>query len=373
MNGHRLDAALNQRKARTSVISPEKLDRIRALAEKDFTDFCEPILAQYLRETAPEMQLLDASSLPTPPRFAGEANLLGAPRSANTAGLDIALVGVPYDLGVTNRPGPRFGPKQMRAMSYLAVNGPSVHETTKVAPFLLCKVADIGDMGFRSLHDIDSSVDDIYNYFKRLVDHGITPLTAGGDHSISYPILKALGEKRPLGMVHIDAHADTLGPMEGTRFHHGAPFLNAAVDGVLDPERTIQIGIRGPSAILWGFSHATGMRVIGMEEADSMGVDAIIAEARRVIGDGPTYVSVDVDAMDPAFTPGTGTPEVGGFTPIQVQRILRGLRGANLIGGDVVEVSPPFDASGGTAMVAGRMMWELLCLLAEARHLRAGL
>lgn len=352
------------------MTSQAKLERIRALAEKDFTDYFDADLANYLRETAPEMQLQDENSLPLPARFAGEATLMGAPRKNVLDDLDIALVGVPYDLGVSNRPGPRFGPKQMREMSYLAVNGPSVHETTRVAPFQLCNVADIGDVGFRSLHDIEGGVADIYRYFKRLVDRGITPLTAGGDHSISYPILKAIGEAAPVGMVHIDAHADTLGPMDGTRFHHGAPFLNAAVDGVLDPERTIQIGIRGTSAILWGFSHASGMRVIGMEEADRMGVDAIVAEARRIIGDGPTYVSVDVDAIDPAFTPGTGTPEVGGFSPIQVQRILRGLRGADLVGGDMVEVSPPFDASGGTAMVAGRMMWELLCLLAEAHHQR---
>lgn len=348
----------------------DKLSRIRALAEKDFTEFCDPVLARYLRETAPEVQRLDASALPAPPRYAGEATLLGARRSDEIAGLDIALVGIPYDLGVTNRPGPRFGPKQIREMSYLAVNGPHVHETTRIAPYHLCDVADIGDVGFRSLHDIDASVADIHSYFKRLVDHGITPLTAGGDHSISYPILKALGDGQPVGMVHIDAHADTLGPMDGTRFHHGAPFLNAAVDGVLDPERTIQIGIRGPSAVLWGFSHASGMRVIGMEEADRMGIDALVMEARRVIGDGPTYVSVDVDAIDPGFTPGTGTPEVGGFSPLQVQRILRGLRGANLVGADVVEVSPPFDTTGGTAMVAGRMMWELLCLLAEAHQQR---
>lgn len=353
------------------VTNDSKLSRLRALAEKDFTEFCDPVLAQYLREVSRETQHLEANALPAPPRFAGEATLLGAPRTADLDGLDIALVGVPYDLGVTNRPGPRFGPKQIREMSYLAVNGPFVHETTRVTPYRLCKVADIGDVGFRSLYDIESGVADIHGYFKRLVDRGIIPLTAGGDHSISYPILKALGRDRPVGMVHIDAHADTLGPIDGTRLHHGAPFLNAAIDGALDPERTIQIGIRGPSAVLWGFSHASGMRVIGMEEADRMGIDALIAEARRVIGDGPTYVSVDVDAMDPGFTPGTGTPEVGGFNPLQVQRILRGLRGANLVGGDVVEVSPPFDASGVTAMVGGRMMWELLCLLAEARHQRA--
>ena len=347
------------------VMDPEKLARIRALAEKDFTEHLEPDLAAYLRGEARESQ--GEADGPAVPRFAGDATLMNAPRADGPEGIDIALVGVPFDLGVTNRPGPRFGPKQMREMSYLAVNGPPIHETSRIAPFHLCRVADLGDVGFRSLYDIDMGVEDIATYYTSLTDAGVMPLSAGGDHSISYPILKALGAKEPVGLVQIDAHADTLGPMDGSRFHHGGPFLNAAIDGVLDPERTVQIGIRGTAAVLWGFSHASGMRVIDITEVDRIGIDAVIAEARRVIGDGPTYVTVDVDGIDPAYTPGTGTPEVGGLTPLQVQRILRGLQGANLVGGDVVEVSPPYDPSGVTAMVAGRMMWELLCVLADAK------
>lgn len=348
------------------TMDPEKLARIRELAEKDFTDFLEPELAKYLRESSRESQV--DQDAPAVPRYAGEATFMQAPRATSFEDVDIGLVGVPYDLGVTNRSGPRFGPKQMREMSYLAVNGPSIHESSHIAPFNLCNIADLGDVGFRSLYDIDMGIEDILAYYEALVAANVTPISAGGDHSISYPIMKALGAKEPLGLVQFDAHADTLGPMDGSRFHHGAPFYNAAVDGILDPERTIQIGIRGSAAILWGFSHATGMRVIEMPEFDKMGVEAVTAEIRKVIGDGPTYVTVDVDGMDPAFTPGTGTPEVGGLTPLQVQQMIRGLRGANLVGGDVVEVSPPFDSTGVTAIVAGRMMWELLCVIADARH-----
>lgn len=349
-------------------MNPDKLARIRALAGKDFTEYLEPELAAYLQSGARESQSeAKVGDLPPPPRFAGEASLMNAPRAETLDGIDIGLVGVPFDIGVTNRPGPRFGPKQMREMSYMAVNGPPVHETSRITPFKICNVADLGDVGFRSLYDINLGVEDMINYYTRLVEADVTPLSAGGDHSISYPIIKALGTAEPVGMVHIDAHADTLGPMDGSRFHHGGPFYNAAIEGVLDPERTIQIGIRGSAAVLWGFSHASGMRVINMTEFSEMGVDAVIAEAREIIGHGPTYVSVDVDGIDPAYTPGTGTPEVGGLTPLDVQKILRGLQGANLVGGDVVEVSPPFDQSGVTAMVGCRLMWELLCILAGAR------
>ena len=200
----------------------------------------------------------------------------------------------------------------------------------------------------------------------------MVPLSVGGDHSISYPILKAVGRDGPVGMIHIDAHADTGGPFNGSRFHHGGPFRNAALAGVLDPERTVQIGIRGRAEPHWDFSYDSGMRVIHIEEFYEMGLEAVLAEARRVVGDGPTYVSFDVDSIDPAFTPGTGTPEVGGFLPREVQALIRGLRGLNLVGADVVEVSPPYDQTGNTALVGATMLWEILCVLAEAVAERKG-
>jgi guanidinopropionase len=165
-------------------------------------------------------------------------------------------------------------------------------------------------------------------------------------------------------MVHIDAHCDTSGPAEGSRFHHGGPFRQAVLDGVLDPERTIQIGIRGSAELLYEFSYESGMTVIHADEVDGMGIDAVIARARAVIGAGPFYLSFDVDGIDPAFAPGTGTPEVGGLTPREALAILRGLRGLDIIGGDVVEVAPQYDANTTTAQLGAQMAFEIFALMA---------
>ena len=200
---------------------------------------------------------------------------------------------------------------------------------------------------------------------------GVEPATAGGDHSVTLPILRAIGAKpeQPLGLVHFDAHCDTGDDYLGSKFHHGAPFRRAVEEGLLDPKRCIQIGIRGSmnDIDLWSFSHDSGMRVIYIEEFFELGVQGVIDEAHRVVGSGPAYVTFDVDGLDPVYAPGTGTPEVGGFSTLEAQLMLRGLRGLNLIGGDVVEVSPPFDQSGNTALVGATMMFEILCLLAESR------
>ncbi|MEM6709533.1 MAG: arginase family protein, partial [Pseudomonadota bacterium] len=185
----------------------------------------------------------------------------------------------------------------------------------------------------------------------------------GGDHSITYPILKALGSETPLAMVHIDAHCDTGGPFEGEKFHHGGPFRHAVLDGVIDPERAIQIGIRGSSEYLWEFSYDAGMTVVHAETVDREGIDAVLEQTIRVIGDAPTYITIDVDGIDPAYAPGTGTPEVGGLTPREVQRLLRGLAGRNIVGGDVVEVAPQYDPSPNTAHVGAQMLFEILSLM----------
>ena len=193
------------------------------------------------------------------------------------------------------------------------------------------------------------------------------PLSVGGDHSITYPIFKGIANDGPIGMVHIDAHTDTWGEIWGSKFHHGSPFRLAVEDGLLDPKRTIQIGIRGAQNFMDGidFSLDSGMRVVFMEEFFEIGVKEVIKEALDTVGDGPTYISFDVDGLDPVFAPGTGTPEVGGITTIEAQTLLRGLKGLNLIGADVVEVAPPFDETGNTALVGATMMYEILCLLAD--------
>ncbi len=279
------------------------------------------------------------------------------------SGLAVAISGAPMDIGVSNRPGARFGPRALRAIERI---GPYNH-VLDCAPIYDLEVADVGDVPFPSRYDLHGSHSAIEAWIGAIVAAGAAPLTVGGDHSITHPILRAVGRDRPVGLVHIDAHSDTSGPFDGERFNHGAPFRNAVLDGVLDPTRTIEIGIRGSSEYLWEFSYESGMTVIHADEVDRMGLDAVIAKALSVIGDGPTYVSFDVDSLDPAFAPGTGTPEVGGLTPREALAILRGLKGQNIVAADVVEVAPQYDATSNTAQCAAQVLFLELCLIAEAR------
>lgn len=300
--------------------------------------------------------------------FAGISTFAGAPyrpeaADEDFAGLDVAIVGIPMDLGVTNRAGSRLGPRAVRAVERI---GPYEH-VLKVAPFGEARVADVGDLPMASRYSLEGCHADIESYIGRIVAAGATPLSIGGDHSISLPILKAVGRDRPVGMIHIDAHCDTSGEYEGTKFHHGGPFRQAVLEGVLDPDRTVQIGIRGGGEYLWEFSYASGMTVIHAEEAVAMGFEAVIARARAVVGDGPTYLSFDVDSLDPAFAPGTGTPEAGGLQTREALQILRGLTGLDLVGGDVVEVAPQYDATTNTAQAAAQVMFTMLCLLVRSR------
>ena len=298
-------------------------------------------------------------------RFMGGATLLRAPLATTLEGLDIALIGVPTDHGVTFQPGARHGPREIRNRSNVVRR---INVVTGVDPFSLCRIADVGDVRFDSIYHLDEVVAQIESLFTRLHAAGPVPLSAGGDHSITYPIMKALGAGRPLGMVQIDAHLDTWDAIGGSKYHHGAPFRRAVEAGVLDPERCIQIGIRGYQNFLDGFEFSVehGMRVVKIDEFQRLGVDGVVEEARRVVGDGPTYITFDVDGIDPAFTPGTGTPEIGGLTTREAVALLHGLRGLNLVGADVVEVAPPLDPSGGTALVGASLMYEILCLLAES-------
>ena len=304
--------------------------------------------------------------------FADIATLLDAPYRPDAQnmrdfdGLEIALVGVPMDLGVTNRAGARLGPRAVRAVERV---GPYEH-VLKTAPLVEARVADIGDVSMRSRYSLESCHEDIEAFYHRLVSANVVPLSVGGDHSIDYPILKAVGAKRPVGLLHIDAHCDTGGPYEGSRFHHGGPFRQAVLDGVLDPERTIQIGIRGGAEYLWEFSYASGMTVIHAEELAAMGVEKVVAKAREVIGDGPTYLSFDIDSLDPGFAPGTGTPEVGGLTPREALAIVRGCYGLDFVGGDVVEVAPQYDATTNTAQCAAQMLFTMSALMVAALRQR---
>ena len=307
----------------------------------------------------------------TKPRYMGVPTFMRAPLVDDAAQLDIAMIGVPYDGAVTNRAGARHGPREIRNASSLMR---SIHHVTKVNPYELCRVGDLGDVELPHLFDIAATADDIAAFYRKVHRAGAAPLSAGGDHFVTYPIFKAIAADRPLGMVHVDAHTDTWDEFLGCGLGHGTPFRRAVEDGLLDPTRTVQIGIRGAQNTDegWTFSLESGMRVVFMEEFTALGVEAVIAEARRVVGDGPTYISFDVDGLDPVYAPGTGTPEIGGLTTIEAQRLIRGLRGLDIVGGDVVEVAPPFDPSGNTALVGATMMYEILCVLAEATANRKG-
>ncbi len=306
------------------------------------------------------------TDLTTAPRFTGIATFMRTPYQPDPAGLDIALAGVPYDGGVTNRPGARHGPREIRNSSSLCR---AIHHVSRINPYELCTIADVGDVPFEAIMQPDLAVGEIEAFYRKIVAAGAAPLSAGGDHSITFPIFRALASPdAPIGMIHIDAHTDTWDAFQGNKFNHGAPFRHAVNEDLLDPKRVVQIGIRGAQNFSdgWDFSLSSGMRVIFMEEFTALGVEGVIAEARRVVGDGPTYISFDVDGLDPVYAPGTGTPEIGGITTLEAQALLLGLRGLNLIGGDVVEVSPPFDQTGNTALVGATLMFEILCLLAEA-------
>ena len=253
----------------------------------------------------------------------------------------------------------QVGPRALRAIERV---GPYNH-ALKCVPVRELRVADIGDVPMRSRFSLEQSHADIHAAYEKIVAAGVTPLSVGGDHSVTLPILRALGARQPVALVHFDAHCDTGGPFDGSRFHHGGPFRQAVLEGVLDPTRTIQIGIRGSAEYLWEFSYESGMTVIHAEDIPRLGVEAIVARARAVVGDTPVYVSFDIDCLDPAFAPGTGTPEVGGVTVREAQAMLRGLAGLDIVGGDLVEVAPSYDATANTAHAGAQILFEILSLM----------
>ncbi len=329
----------------------ERFDGANATATYDpgFRQVAEGVFSESGQRAAPYAgvpTLLDAQYVPL------EAD------GAALADLDAALYGMPMDLGVTNRTGSRFGPRAMRSIERI---GPYNH-VLKCTPLADMRVADLGDVPFSSRYKLDLSHKDIEAYVRRLMDAGVAPFGVGGDHSVTLPILRALGAEKPVGMIHIDAHCDTGGPFDQEKFHHGGPFRHAVLEGVLDPTRTIQIGIRGSSEYLWEFSTESGMTVVHAEEIPALGIPAVIAKAREVVGDGPVYISFDVDGLDPVYAPGTGTPEIGGLTTREALELLRGMAGINLIGGDVVEVAPQYDATTNTAHAGTQMLFEILSL-----------
>jgi guanidinopropionase len=300
------------------------------------------------------------------PRFGGIATFMRLPHVPldEAQDIDIGLAGIPWDGGTTNRPGPRHAPRQVRDNSAMIRR---VHPVSHVVPYELANCADLGDCPVNPA-DVQDALKRVETWFKTMVGKGIRPLVAGGDHLCSLPILRAVAEKRPVGMIHFDAHTDLYDEyFGGFRYTHGTPFRRAIEEGLLDPKRVVQIGIRGSMYDFEDVNYAekVGVRIIRIEEAMEKGPKAVMAEARRIVGDGPTYVSFDIDMLDPVYAPGTGTPEIGGFTTFQAQQMLRELRGLQIVGADMVEVSPPFDPSGLTAYAGAAMMFEILCSMAE--------
>ena len=346
-------------------LSPEQLEHLRSKYSGSAADMHDPRFQKVAQTIFSEggTRAAPYSGIPTllsAPAFAVD------PKAPDFGNLQVALMGAPMDLGASNRPGARFGPRALRAIERI---GPYNH-VLDVAPVHALRVGDVGDVPFRSRYSLPLCIEDLELWYRHIAAQGVLPLTVGGDHSITYPIMKALGAKQPLGMVHIDAHCDTGGAFDQTRFHHGGPFRLAVLDGVLDPTRCIQIGIRGSSEYLWEFSKDAGMTVIHAEEVAAMGVPEIVRLARQVVGDGPTYLSFDVDGLDPVYAPGTGTPEIGGLSTREALAIFHGLKGLNICGGDVVEVAPQYDPSTNTAQAGAQMLFEILSLMAFSPALK---
>ncbi len=305
------------------------------------------------------------------PRFAGLPTFMRLPAVAAPAEVDIALVGVPFDGGTTNRAGARHGPREIRNQSSLIRR---VHHVSGVSPYDLCRVGDLGDCPVDPL-DAAASLALIEGFFRDVRRAGATPIAVGGDHLISLPILRALAaNSAPLGMIHFDAHTDTYDSFfGGSRYNHGTPFRRAVEEGLLDPDRVVQIGLRGAisDARNFDFARDEGLRLIFIEDLVARGPTDVMNEARAIVGDRPVYVSFDVDCIDPSMAPGTGTPEIGGLSTREAQAMLRMLAGLAIVGADVVEVAPPFDVGGITALTAATMIFELLCVIAPGITPRA--
>jgi guanidinopropionase len=295
--------------------------------------------------------------------YSGIATFFLTKHDPELSATDVALVGLPVDAGLTQRTGARHGPREVRNQS---CNVLYFNPLTNVSPFAMCRITDIGDVPIVNAFNLDTIIDEIRRFYTRLQAADVIPLTVGGDHSISFPILQALGSTKPLGLIHIDAHLDTAEQISGSMLHHGSPFFNATRSGVLDPKRTVHIGIRDPYSELKPFAAQSGMTVIDINRFHDLGISKVIETTRDIIGTGPAYISFDIDGLDPAFAPGTGTPVVGGLTTYEAKRFLQGLRGLDIVGGDLVEVSPPFDSAGLTALAGAQMLFEILCLTAEA-------
>ncbi len=302
------------------------------------------------------------------PRFAGMPTFMRLPHVGlghdKIAEVDIGIIGAPWDAGTTNRPGPRHGPRQVRDMSTMIR---AQHGVNNLRPFDLKNCADLGDIAPNPA-SLEDSLKRIESYFSKIKDLNILPLTVGGDHLCSLPILRSLSKNEPVGLIQFDSHTDLFHSyFDGQMYTHGTPFRRAIEENLIDPKRTVQVGIRGTNydSEDRDFAKSEGIRIITIEEFFERGIPDVISEVKSIVGDEKTYLSYDIDFIDPAFAPGTGTPEVGGPNSFQALDVVRKLNGLNLIGADVVEISPPFDPSGGTAFLGSSILFEILCIMVK--------
>ena len=296
------------------------------------------------------------------PRFAGPGTMMRLPAAADAAGLDACFIGVPLDVGTSNRPGTRFGPKQIRAESVMLR---PYNMWTRAAPFDSLRIADIGDVPINTF-DLKDAVRRIEMFYDSVLTHPVIPMTLGGDHTLTLPVLRSIAKKHgPVGLVHIDAHADINDHMFGESIAHGTPFRRALEEGLIDADHTFQIGLRGTGYTAEDFDWARdkGFIVVQAEELWHKSATPLIEDIRGKMGTRPVYLTFDIDSLDPAYAPGTGTPEIGGLTSVQAIELIRGCQGLNLVGCDLVEVSPPYDLQGNTALLAANLIFEMLCVL----------
>ncbi len=301
------------------------------------------------------------------PRFGGIATMMRLPLAESPEGLDAAFIGVPLDIGTSNRAGARFGPRQIRAESSLLR---PYNMATGAAPFDALQVADLGDVPINTF-SIDKSMPIITDFYRRVLGAGCVPLTMGGDHTIALPILRALRQQHgPVALVHVDAHADVNDDMFGEPIAHGTPFRRAVDEGLLQNDKVWQIGLRGSgySAEDFDWPRQQGFTIVQAHEVWYQSLAPLMDGIRAEIGDAPCYLSFDIDGIDPCFAGGTGTPEIGGLTVPQALEIVRGCRGLNLVGADLVEVAPPYDTSGNTSLLAANLLYEMLCALPGVPH-----
>ena len=300
------------------------------------------------------------------PRYAGFATFARLPRLDQVERADIAVVGVPFDTGVSYRPGARFGPSHVRESSRLLR---PYNPALDVSPFASAQVVDAGDIAANPFH-IDEALDTVQASALELTTDGTRLVTIGGDHTIALPLLRAAAERHgPVALVHFDAHLDTWDSYFGAEYTHGTPFRRAVEEGILDTEALCHVGTRGP---LYGKKDLEddrrfGFGIVTSSDVFRQGVDEVVEKIRKRVGDRPVYVSVDIDVLDPAHAPGTGTPEAGGLTSRELLEILRGFVGLNLIGADVVEVAPAYDHAELTGVAASHVAYDLVSLLAM-RH-----